>query len=296
MIKLKIAYIILTHNNPIHLNRMIYRLNSPNVSFFIHVDGKSNISNYNIPKFRNIFVIKNRIKVYWGEFSQVQAIINLLKMASAKNNYDYYIFLNGTDYPVRNNEYIYNYLIKNKNKEFISIVEMPGIGKTLDRIWYYRFQNSNRNHSPVGIIKQTLNLMIRKLKIKRSFPKQYSDFKFYGGCAKWALTGACMHYILDFINSNPKFIQFWRNTHIPDETFFHTIIGNSKFYSNVKCTLLYEDWSEGDIPAFLSMKHIKILTQNEHKTSYGVSSIIFARKFSDNSTDIINYIDKYLLK
>jgi hypothetical protein len=83
---------------------------------------------------------------------------------------------------------------------------------------------------------------------------------------------------------------------MPDETFFHTIIGNSKFYNNSICNFLYEDWSKGDVPAFLSMEHIKILTQNEYKTPYGISQIIFARKFSDNSTEIINYIDKYLIK
>ena len=103
MPKIKIAYIILTNDNPKHLNRMIYGLNSPNTSFFIHIDAKSDISNYSIPKLNNVFVMGNRIKVFWGEFSQVQAIINLLKIAVTKENYDYYIFLSGTDYPVKNN-------------------------------------------------------------------------------------------------------------------------------------------------------------------------------------------------
>lgn len=297
MRKIKIAYIILTNNNPTHLNRIIEALNSTNVSFFIHVDKKSNLSNYDILNLKNIFVIKNRINVFWSEFSQVQSVINLLKIASATNNYDYYILLHGKDYPVKSNKYLYNYLSKNKGKEFINIVKMPGIGKTLDRIWYFHFQNAFRNYSPLGISKSTLNLIIRKLKIKRKIPKQYSSLNMYGGSAKWALTGNCINYILDFIKNNPTYIKFWKNTLMPDEAFFHTIIGNSKYYDNLRCNFLYEDWS-GDkgSPEILSMKHIKKITQNKYKTPYGISQIIFARKFSDNSTEIVNHIDKYLIK
>lgn len=293
---IRIAYIILTCDNPIHLNRMIASLNSPNVSFFIHVDEKSDISSYSIPELDNIFIIKNRIKVYWGEFSQVQAIINLLRMAVTKDNYDYYIFLSGTDYPVRNNNYIFNYLIRNRGKEFINIVKMPGVGKTFKRIWYYRFQNANKTYSPKSLIKLMLNFVIKNLRIKRKFPERYSNLVFYGGSAKWALTGECIKYILDYIKNNPELVKYWRNTLMPDETFIHTIIGNSKFYNNIECNFSYEDWSIGDTPAFLTMKHTRMLARNEYETPYGKSQIIFARKFTDNSTDLIEYIDRHLRK
>jgi hypothetical protein len=45
----------------------------------------------------------------------------------------------------------------------------------------------------------------------------------------WCLTHECVEYVLRYTEANPEFVRFFRSTHIPDESFIHTIIANSDF-------------------------------------------------------------------
>ena len=79
---MRIAYLILAHNTPNHLARLVRALDSPNVDFFIHVDRKSDISRFRDRLSQpNVAFLKDRIAVYWGDFSDVEATVRLIKEA-----------------------------------------------------------------------------------------------------------------------------------------------------------------------------------------------------------------------
>ena len=87
---MKIAYLIIAHDQPRQFKRMIKALDSEYVSFFVHIDSKRNISEFSCPNFKdNVIFIKNRISVIQGGFSLTQAMINLMKKASILNEFDY---------------------------------------------------------------------------------------------------------------------------------------------------------------------------------------------------------------
>ncbi|MGF1986665.1 MAG: hypothetical protein RMY62_002115 [Nostoc sp. ZfuVER08] len=64
---MKIAYIILAHKYPEQLKRLIHRLNTENVSFFIHIDKKVEAKIYHqvvtlLKDFTNVFFSKDSIQ------------------------------------------------------------------------------------------------------------------------------------------------------------------------------------------------------------------------------------------
>ncbi len=75
---MKIAHLMLVHNNPRLQDRGTRTLSSKGCAFFIHVDQKANIREFSGICGDNIFFSEQRIPVYWGEFSQVDATIRLL--------------------------------------------------------------------------------------------------------------------------------------------------------------------------------------------------------------------------
>ena len=71
----------------------------------------------NICKKSNVYFIK-RISVYWGDYSQVQCELNLLK-AAIKGNYQYYHLISGVDLPIKSQDYIHNFFDLNENIQYV---------------------------------------------------------------------------------------------------------------------------------------------------------------------------------
>ncbi len=291
---MKIAYILLAYNQHDHFTRLQKELISVNNYLYIHIDKKHEYS-FPIKPGSNIYFETNSHKVFWGEFSQVEAQIKLLRNAITNKSNDYFILLYGSDYPVRSQAHIQKYLGQQK-KEHINIVKMPEAGKTLDRIQYFRVLEANRNDSLLGLTKRALNHSIRILDIKRELPRKYRHMTLFGGSSWWVLSRECIKYILEYIDDNPEFVNFWKHTLIPDETFFHTIIGNSKFMDRVKPNVMYTNWIKGESnPRIISEKDFPILKKGTFTNDFGTHDILFARKFDDNSSSIIEKIDRELI-
>ena len=86
-------------------------------------------------------------------------------------------------------------------------------------------------------------------------------------------------------------MQFFRHTHIPEEVFFQTILGNSPYRSSMQRSLTYTDWSGGGPhPADITEAHLEFLTATASivvDDVYGKGEVLFARKFSDDAEEVV---------
>lgn len=299
---MKLAYLILAHDCPNHLSRLVSALNYNNTCIFIHVDKKCCINNFeNLFSSEDALLIPNRVRVHWGEFSIVKATLNLIAEALTDNNrFDYLILLSGADYPLRSNEYLRDFFAKNSGTQFISLTQMPNkiSNKPLTRLEHYRFST----RIDLGFYKGLVNLLnkgIKTIGIKRDYKKALGSLTPFGGGQWWALTKQACDYILNFVQQNPKFVRFFRHANIPDEMFFQTILGNSRFKHRIKDNLTFTDWSNPipPRPAYINMSHLfNFQTQGAIQSSgaYGSGELLFARKFSDDSQELTRYIDRNL--
>ena len=137
---MKIAYLILAHNQPEHLSRMINSLNSENVSFYVHIDKKSDITIFNPSQYpKNVYFQPDRTLISHGGFSMVIATLGLMEEALKDNQNYYFIFLSGWDYPIKSNEFIHKFLENSYPMNFLSFYPLVGKADLIENIQKYFF-------------------------------------------------------------------------------------------------------------------------------------------------------------
>jgi hypothetical protein len=293
--QMKIAYLILAHRNPIHIRKMIDVLSSEDCSFFLHVDRKSRQDLFLFLKKENVFFSDKRISVYWAEYSMVEAILILIQQAlCGPQSYDYYVLLSGSDYPLRSKEYIHNFFDKNRGMEFISMARIPNeeAGVPLSKIDTLAIPSSRPIYR--SIVKACARLGLAR----RDYRKHLAGLQPYGGSTWWALTRDACEYILSFVKKNPSVCEYFEKTYTSDETFFHTILGNSILKSRVHRGLMYDDWpANSPHPVTINSEHLALFEAHEKVTlddAFGPGELLFARKFSDDGIALVERIDEMM--
>ncbi|WP_152588578.1 beta-1,6-N-acetylglucosaminyltransferase [Nostoc sphaeroides] len=299
---MKIAYIILAHNYPQQLGRLLSKLNRDDVSFFIHIDKKADSKIYDhiwtqFNDFKNVFFIK-RYNSGWGSFDAVRATLEGIKLIIETGTYfDYVIHLSGQDYLIKSNTEIRKFLQNNQGREFIEYFPLPcskwrGGGLRRIEYWHIRWKNDyfcipEKQEFKSPIASFFYSFLILLLPKKRKFIK---GFALYGGSAFWCLTGECVKYINDFVKQNPKFVNRFNYTLLADELFYQILILNSPFKDKVvNDHMRYIDW--GDVNAY----HPRILEKQDIE-KIRQSEKLFARKFdTSKDSDILDMIDEMIL-
>jgi hypothetical protein len=292
---MKIAYLVLSHDNPTHLNRLIRACSSGSSAFFVHIDRKSRMNEFVNVRGENVHFSRKRIPIYWADYSIVEASLLLMQDALAdQRRFDYYLLLSGADYPLQPVSYIENFFKRNNGKEFINMVRMPNdaAGKPISRLTRY---TPRHDSTWTGKIKRKLLQRTGLLPTERDYIKALGSLIPYAGSTWWALTREACGYIRDYVAEQPGVVDFFKDVFCPDESFFQTIIGNSPYGPRIQRNLTYTDWSSGGPhPASITDKHLQFFREKATvRTSdvYGEGELLFARKFSDKSEDVVRRID-----
>jgi hypothetical protein len=286
---MRLAYLIVAHNNFVHLERLIISLDNGQADFYIHFDKKSEIK-HNFAALKNVYILNERFSVNWGGFSIVSATIELLKTAFNRGPYHHYVLLSGADYPIKSTEYISDFFARHHDKNFIDAYQMPLYDKPFSRVDYYHIEGGYKSKTVKALLIRAINIATRVLRIKRKYPQEYKDYNLYAGSQWWAFSGSFVNYLIPFLQENKRFIDFYKHTKIPDEMFFHTIFMNSPFHDTLMGnSLTYTNWSNRDAsPSMISERDVKnLLALNNGEKEY-----LFARKFDDKSIDVINLLDE----
>src|SRR5262249_50436576 len=118
-----VAYLILADRAPDQLARLVRSLpeNSP---VLIHIDLRAGAKIYercvellsDRPKLKFV----TRHKCWWGSFGIVEGTISLVQtLIDDGTNFDYATLLSGSDYPIKSNSKIAEFLSQNRGREFI---------------------------------------------------------------------------------------------------------------------------------------------------------------------------------
>lgn len=279
---MKIAYLILAHSNPRHLKRLVDTLSCENCSFFLHIDNKIDIGAFSEIHGPNVFFIQNRLTIYWAEYSLVEATLRLIQEAlDSPQKPDYLVLLSGSDFPLRTKEYIHEFFDRYRGREFISIVKIPS------REGGIRLSHINVLRMPAT--RPVLRFIVRALAkfgfARLDYRKELRNMEPYGGSQWWALSSAACRYVVDFARENPDICRFFAKTSAPDETFFHTVLGNSELRPRIWRSVMFEDWRPGSPhPSMIGELHLAQFRGQDKVMAddvFGAGELLFARKFSD---------------
>jgi hypothetical protein len=264
----------MTHENPQLLQRMIRTLSfgDEECAFFIHLDRKIAFERFSSVSGQNVRFIEKRIPVYWGEFSQVEAILSLVRQAiESPNDYDYYVLITGSCYPLRTGRYIRKFFEANLGLEYMDILRVPGPGKPISRFNTIRFPSNK------PVLRFAFRVLGKIGLAQRDHRKYLGGLEPYSGDGAWALTREACQYVLDFMSVHPDLESYFRKTFAPDEAFFHTILGNSKFRARMRRNFVYVDWSccSDGHPLLISHEHVALFEAQDEVFRERIAEMTF---------------------
>ena len=294
---MKHAYLIMAHNEPYILEKLLKLIDYTDNDIFLHIDKKSHdLKKEEIAKWvnkSNLYFIP-RMDLRWGTNSLINCTLNLLELAVNHKHYAYYHLISGVDLPLKNQKVIHDFFDKNQGKEFIHFYSYSDIDeRRYDRVKYYHiFANNLRSSSR---IKNYISRKLYKyaLKIQRKLKIDRAKNEIYRFGANWfSITDDLARYIV----SNKKEIRKkYKYTSCADELFVQTLIYNTKFYDNLylkkekdhSACMRCIDWTRGE-PYTFKKEDFKMLMD---------SNMFFARKFSTKEDkNIIDMIYKEVSK
>lgn len=288
---MRIAFLILAHNTPSHLARLITALRHPDHRFFIHVDKKQDVTPFEKVAAQDVSFI-DRIEVEWGDITGVKAALLLMKTARAAGPFDYYFLMSGSDYPLYTADEINRFFADHQGYEFLDSVEMPApqAGKPASRLENF-YPKKGRGFT---LLEKLRSRYYRNR--KRDFRAALRGVVPHGGSAWFALTDKAVDEVLRFPREEPGAAAFLVNTYIPEETYFQTVIANSPVMANVTRNLTYTDWSRGGpSPKNLTEADLHLFEKDliaDEAAHSGPGVYLFARKFLDGSEPLTSEIDR----
>jgi len=199
----KIAFLVLAHADPDLFGRLCDSLDSSWCDVYVHIDKNINVEPFQAKakSHDHICFVKDRFPVKWADISMISAQNALIRLALArKDQYLHCIFLSGSCYPIKPIHVLHKMLQAHPTTEFIKYIDMRS--------------------SPDHYLKQVTTDNIWSDTITPYFGSQWC-----------ALTLACCEFIIEYQNQNPWFWDMNIKTFSPDEHFYHSIVGNSRFAS-----------------------------------------------------------------
>lgn len=274
----KIAFCILCHKFTPVLESFIKWMSEEN-DFYIHVDAKTDITPFEpLSKLDNVFFVPDRILVYWGTFSLVEATLKLFDMTNGKT-YSHICLVSGDTLPLRSNREIKDYFSSQPETEFT--IYQPVKPQHYDRIKYiYPDEDPKGKISELKLLWRRIQTRF-KLYRKNRLASQIPPLAFG---AEWiAFTPAFRDYLFDYLKDHPSYSSAFKRSRFCDEIFFHTIMHNSSFEPrNDVRHIMYDDWETGpQAPRILDetdFGRLQELVNRDDDTHH----YLFARKFPDN--------------
>ena len=308
-----INYIILAHQHPAQLQRLVSRLAAAETYFYIHIDSRAAIEPFKaqLASLQNVFFLPNREAGTWGDIGIVKATCHALRKILDDNRNGYCILLSGQDYPIKAPAQIRQFLEKHNGTIYADIWPLPykkWFNGGLYRLQFYKYNvpDSSRPYTlvppifskaffehPVGNGRKVWKLIRHghlplRLMRKRKMPGSIHP---YGGSQWWAITTAVAQKLVSFSEKQKDYLKFHRFTLLADEIFFQSLIAYiaQEEKISIQPALTYVRFLEGEAhPVTFSTEHIDEI----RKAGSGKPEKHFVRKF-DPDDSVLNMIDQF---
>ncbi|MBE5962374.1 MAG: hypothetical protein E7256_13510 [Lachnospiraceae bacterium] len=275
------AYLIIAHEEPELLKKLICFLDHPESDIFIHIDKKSKLlysGDYtNSVKNASLNFVTSK-PITWGGFSLVDCELDLLAL-STKTKHQYYHLLSGCDLPLMSYEEMLDFWEKNQGTEFIEFdtvqQKKPSIA---DKIGYYYFFQDviGRKLDIFSVfLRKVEAFSIRLQKLAKINRMKKDKIILQKGSNWFSITDDLAHYI---ISKRNDISRMFAHTLCADEIFLQTVVYNSPFMKTThKNNLRYIDWKRGTPYTFTMDDYDSLMS----------SSCLWARKFSSKKDEKI---------
>lgn len=271
---MKQVFLIQAHKDPGQLDALVEQLRDDDFLVYVNLDRKSGIDPAAISPHARL--VRRRIDVHWGGFSQVQAVLNSLEQILAEvPEFDKLVFLSAQDFPLLSNARLKRELDALRGRELLDTV---AIGRGPGQ-WAadFRYQYFYRAHSPTPL-RLGYGLINRLMRVTGRVRRMPGALQPWGGSSWWALSRDCVAALLARLRREPRLLRFFRSVACPDEMFFQTLVMNSPFAGRVLGhNFRYVQWPEK------GARHPKILVEADFER-IAASQAHFCRKIDSRAS------------
>jgi len=310
-----IAFAILSHKDPSQLLRLIRVLKAgmPDSWIVVHHDqGFTRLDPEIFEPFERVHLLKDWSRVELNSFSRVEPILKCLRwLLNNAREIKWVMVLSGQDYPIKPLWWIEEWFRQTDYDLLMCYHDALDHEYWGEKEGYYRYFFSWRtitiprtfwriqrlipflkkiNNYKIGVqIRGPFADQSIKIGLRHPFTIFSSDFHCYRGSDWFSLSHRCIEYLFDFLNSNTKVLSYYKQTHVPSESFFQTIFINAGKFKVLNDNMRFIEW------AHPSSYHPEILTTDRFKRLLH-SSKHFARKFDSKiSGSLLDLIDEQIL-
>src|SRR5262249_37364678 len=152
---------------------------------------------------------------WWGSFGIVEGTISLVQtLIDDGTNFDYATLLSGSDYPIKSNSKIAEFLSQNRGREFIESFLLTTPNRWSNHAEYFK--------TPEKVLGRHVRFRSRVIRLP-GLRKMPGGLHPYGGSQWWTLTREAIAYIAQFVTASPSLRSFFKQSFVPDESFIQTI-------------------------------------------------------------------------
>ncbi len=287
---MNLAFIILAHDHPQNLFRLVNRLTTDGDLAVIHWDKKNKFDiraffreKMSDEGFSNVRFSQS-FDVRWGKWSMVEATLACLEQVKISGRHiNYVTLLSGSDYPISSLSHLKEFLRTYDGLEYIECVDPDKKRWVTDGLskerYEYRHWANWRTHRKLF---NTLWKLQRWLGLKRKMP---GGLKAHFGSQWWTLTWNTANEILSR-SKLPYIRRFFKSTWVPDELFFQTMV--PAIVSEEKIAprrLSFYHFTPQGVPVVFYNDHLNFLLQQNY---------FFARKISPYAEKLMDALDAHI--
>lgn len=225
----KHAYMIMAHHRSDLLQYLLDALDDERNVIIVHIDKKSRMQDKDFFCKKSKLVFLEPMNVNWGGFSQVKCTLELMKKALSLGPFSYYHFLTGSNYPLRNQNYIHSFFEENTGYEFIGFDQLNSFESRV--MYYIPFAEAGKLRGVKGRLihySRVFFLCLQKVFLVNRLKSQKLIIK--KGCAYYSLTEDLLELIVQNEKNITKLLKY---TLCGDEIFVQTIAYNSSFRNKI---------------------------------------------------------------
>lgn len=270
------AFLIMAHEKPMVLERLVAALDHPDNGIFIHIDKKCDMERFHVEtRYSSLVSLDNRIDGRWGDYSLVEIELNLIAEALKHGAYDYLHLISGVDYPVKSMQEVHDFCKEHKGQEFIGIAHNV-TDKELN--WrsqhYFLFSGEFKSVNP-------FIRAVRALYVRLQSAVGYRRYrgKVVKGAQWWSITHDFAAYLLQH---KVEIERHFRHTYCPDELVVQTMCWNSPFRDRIydakdefEGCKRYIPWHDGYLAPFAPEDFVRMRESDRW----------FGRKFTEEDID-----------
>lgn len=277
---MKNAIILLVHQLPEQVNIFLTQLlKDTSMDIYIHINKRYDSIRGQLLKDDRVFISTNNIEITWGSDEVLKATLLMLReVAKSGDEYGYVLINTGQDLLVKKG--IDHFLEEHTKQIFFEGYKQDARRRAfLLYKWpsrYRRLMDSKFNP----------NKILRRIRLelfskgwpwcKKKLCVETKNIVFYRNWFWGAMPLEVVHYILDFVDKNPSYMEIYENALVPEEGFFLTLIMQSKYKDFVH----FHDGHTDSLTNVLERSNgHPTVVKYEDIEEINDSSFYFARKF-----------------